>query len=73
MVGEVISAKTAQTVKVKVASVKIHPKYKKRYVSTKYYLVHDEKGISKVGDKVELVSVRPISKLKRFAVNKILS
>ena len=45
-----------------------HPKYKKYFVRSKQFLVHDPGNTAKVGDKVTIVATRPISKLKRFAL-----
>lgn len=67
-VGEVISNKMAKTIVVKVESVKIHPKYHKRYTVSRKYKVHDEKNVCKVGDKVSFVECRPLSKDKRWRV-----
>ncbi len=67
-VGEVISNKNEKTVVVKVDRVKIHPKYKKRYTVSKKYKVHDEKEQFKVGDKVNFVECRPMSKEKKWRV-----
>ncbi len=66
--GEVISNKMAKTIVVKVESVKIHPKYHKRYTVSQKYKVHDEKNVCKVGDKVTFVECRPLSKDKRWRV-----
>ena len=43
-----------------------HPKYKKYFVRSKQYLAHNPGNTAQVGDKVTIVAVRPISKLKRF-------
>lgn len=64
--GVVISDKTNKTVVVKVDRVKTHPKYKKRYVVSKNYKVHDEKNQFKEGDKVAFIECRPISKGKKW-------
>jgi len=64
--GIVVSDKMAKTRVVKVESVKIHPKYKKRYVVSKKFKVHDEKNLYKVDDRVEFVECRPLSKDKRW-------
>ena len=42
--GVVVSDKNDKTIVVKVESVKIHPKYKKRHVVSRRYKVHDEKN-----------------------------
>lgn len=66
--GVVKSDKMDKTIVVSVESVKIHPKYKKRYASSKSYKVHDEKNQYKEGDKVTFVECRPLSKDKRWRV-----
>lgn len=66
--GEVVSAKMAKTIVVKIDSVKIHPKYQKRYTVSKTYKVHDEKGQFRAGDKVDFIECRPLSKDKRWRV-----
>lgn len=64
--GIVISDKMNKTIVVKVNSVKIHPKYKKRYTISKKYNVHDEKNNFKEGDKIMFTECRPISKNKKW-------
>lgn len=64
--GVVMSDKMNKTRVVTVASVKIYPKYKKRYKTSKKYKVHDEKNQYKIGDKVEFQECRPLSKDKRW-------
>jgi small subunit ribosomal protein S17 len=64
--GVVIGDKMAKTRVVMVESVKVHPKYSKRYTVSKKYKVHDEKNQFKVGDKVQFVECRPLSKDKRW-------
>ena len=66
--GIVVSNKMDKTIVVKVDNVKVHPKYKKRYVVSKRYSVHDEKNEFKVDDKVKFVECRPISKNKKWRV-----
>ncbi len=66
--GVVASDKMDKTVVVSVESVKFHPKYKKRYVQSKRYKVHDPKNQFKEGDKVVFVECRPLSKDKRWRV-----
>lgn len=71
MIGRVVSAKMQKTVAVLVEGKKTHPLYKKTFVWSKKYLVHDEVG-AKVGDIVVIEATRPISKRVHFKVNKIL-
>jgi small subunit ribosomal protein S17 len=66
--GIVASDKMDKTVVVSVDSLKKHPKYHKRYLSTKKYKVHDPRNQFKKGDTVSFVSCRPISKDKRWRV-----
>lgn len=64
--GVVVSDKMNKTRVVNVESVKIYPKYEKRYKTNRKYKVHDEKNHYKVGAKVEFVECRPLSKDKRW-------
>ena len=66
--GVVVSDKMAKTVVVAVDSFKTHAKYKKKYKSTKKYKAHDEEGKYKMGDVIEIVPCKPISKDKRYKV-----
>lgn len=66
--GIVVSDKMDKTIVVKVDTVKIHKKYKKRYTVSKKYKVHDEKNQYKEKDKVEFVECRPLSADKRWRV-----
>jgi len=62
--GVAVSVKMDKTVVVSVDRIVVHPKYGKRYHSTKKYKVHDEKELAKVGDIVEFCEGRPVSKTK---------
>ncbi len=64
--GVVVSDKGDKTVVVKVETVKIHPKYRKRYTVSRKYKVHDENNQAKTGDSVKFVECRPLSKDKRW-------
>lgn len=66
--GVVVSDKNDKTIVVKVESVKIHPKYKKRYTVSRKYKVHDEKNVYKNGDKVSFIECRPLSRDKRWRI-----
>lgn len=66
--GTVVSDKMNKTIVVRVDHRKIHPKYKKSYIVSKKYKVHDEKNQFKLGDKVSFVECRPLSKDKRWRV-----
>ena len=66
--GKVIKNKSEKTIIVDVESIYIHKKYKKYLKKNKKYAVHDEENISKLGDKVQIIESRPISKTKKFVL-----
>ncbi len=66
--GVVASTKMKKTLVVAVERHKIHPKYRKRYLVTKLYHVHDESGKFKEGDAVAFEECRPLSRTKRWRV-----
>ena len=70
--GIVMSTKMDKTLVVQVNRKVRHPIYEK-FVSkkTKYY-AHDEKGEAQVGDTVEITQTRPMSKLKRWRLLRIV-
>jgi len=70
LIGTVDSAKMNKTVIVKVGSVKVHPKYHKRYVVSKRYPAHNELADISVGDKVEIAESKPFSKTVNWIVIK---
>jgi small subunit ribosomal protein S17 len=69
--GKVISASMEKTVKVIWEKRMPHPLYRKVIANRKKFFAHNEIG-AKLGDMVEIVECRPISKLKKFKVIKIL-
>jgi len=66
--GIVVSDKMNKTIVVAITEYKTHPKYLKKYRSTRNYKVHDENNDFKVGDKVEFIECKPVSKDKKFKV-----
>jgi small subunit ribosomal protein S17 len=64
--GKVVSDKMDKTVVVAVESFKTHQKYVKKYKSTKKYKIHDPENKCKIGDVVEFVQCKPISKDKKY-------
>jgi len=50
-----------------------HPLYKKIVREKKKFLAHDEYEKCKIGDTVKIVQTRPMSKLKRWRVQEIVS
>ncbi len=70
--GEVVSTTMQKTVIVRVDSMILHTKYNKSYKSSRRYAAHDEKGLAKKGDRVEIVECRPISKTKKWRLVQVL-
>lgn len=66
--GVAVGDKMDKTVVVKIDRIKVHPKYGKRYTVSRKYKVHDEKNKFKIGDKVNFIECRPLSKDKRWRV-----
>lgn len=66
--GRVMSDKMDKTIVVRVDRTKVHPKYKKQYKVSHKFKVHDEANAYKVGDVVQFVETRPLSRDKRWRV-----
>jgi len=71
-VGVVVSDKMDKTVVVAVTRSFRHPLYDKTIRRTKKYMAHDEENACRVGDRVEIVETRPLSRRKRWRVRAIL-
>jgi small subunit ribosomal protein S17 len=71
--GRVVSHKMNKTVVVAVQSIGAHRKYKKTVRRISNLKAHDEKGTCRVGDIVEIVECRPLSKTKHHRVLEIVS
>lgn len=70
--GKVIGDKPDKTIVVEVDRRIQHPLYKKFIVKKKKFYVHDERNEASIGDIVEIISIRPLSKLKRWRLDKII-
>ena len=68
--GTVVKTAMKDTAMVRVDRFVKNAKYKKYFVRSKKYLVHDAGNTVQVGDIVTIVATRPISKLKRFKIAK---
>ena len=71
-VGRVVSDKMDKTVVVAVDYRRRHPLYKKTVRRTSKFYAHDEYNLCRIGDLVLIEETRPISKLKRWVVRRIL-
>lgn len=70
--GRVVSNKMDKTVVVEVADTFTHRLYHRTIKKTKKFHAHDEENRCNVGDVVEIVSSRPLSKTKRWRVREIV-
>ena len=73
LIGTVASNKMDKTATVAVTTTEQNKLYKKYQKRTKIYKVHDEKNECNVGDTVEIVETRPLSKTKYHRLNKIIN
>ncbi|MBM3854618.1 MAG: 30S ribosomal protein S17 [Verrucomicrobia bacterium] len=72
LIGFVSSRSGDKSIKVTVAYKKPHPFYQKVVNRQIVLHVHDEKNETKVGDQVEVMETRPLSRLKRWRVITVL-
>lgn len=70
--GVVVSDKMDKTVVVEVVSKTIHPLYKKTVKTSKRFKAHDENNEARVGDTVEIMETRPLSKDKYFRLVRVV-
>src|ERR1700689_3815452 len=70
--GKVISNKMTKTIVVEVERRYPHAKYKKVVTAHAKFYAHDEKSEAKVGDMVLIQETRPLSKLKRWRLMKVV-
>jgi small subunit ribosomal protein S17 len=71
-IGIVVSTKMQKTIVVEIEMRKAHPKYKRVMKSNKKFYAHDEQNSARVGDVVRIREARPLSKLKRWALEEIV-
>ncbi len=72
LVGRVVSDKMDKTVTISVERTFQHPLYKKIVRKTSKIWAHDAENECKVGDRVRVMSTRPLSKLKRWRVIEVI-
>lgn len=72
-VGVVTSDRTAKTRRVEIPRLVRHAKYGKYLRRRTICYVHDEEGQSQLGDTVEIAECRPMSKLKRWKLVRVVS
>lgn len=70
--GKVVSDKMDKTIVVAVTRLVHHPIYPKVLKKTSKFKAHDEFNEAKVGDIVEIMETRPLSKTKRWRLVRII-
>ncbi len=73
VIGVVTSDKMKKTRRVEIARLVKYPKYGKYVRRRTVCYVHDENNESQIGDTVEIIECRPMSRLKRWSLVKVVS
>ena len=71
-VGVVISNKMQKSIVVAVEWHVRHGMYGKQERRTSTFMVHDEENAAKIGDTVEIVETRPLSRRKRWTLKRVV-
>ena len=71
-VGKVVSNKMEKTIVVAIADNVRHPLYKKIIKRTIKLKAHDEENTCNIGDTVEIMETRPLSKDKRWRLVNVI-
>ncbi|MCR4417647.1 MAG: 30S ribosomal protein S17 [Ignavibacteria bacterium] len=71
-IGKVVSNKMDKSIVVAIERRVAHPIYKKYYKKTTKLMAHDPNNECQIGDIVEIMETRPLSKRKRWRLVKIL-
>ena len=72
LIGIVTRDKTLKTRRVEIQRLVKHPRYGKYIKRRTVCYAHDEKNESHLGDTVEIIESRPLSKLKRWELVKVV-
>jgi len=71
-IGKIVSNKMDKSIVVAIERRVAHPIYKKYYKKTTKLMAHDPNNECQIGDIVEIMETRPLSKRKRWRLVKIL-
>jgi len=71
-VGVVVSNKMQKSIVVAVERQVRNGLYGKTEKQTSKFMAHDEEGVAKIGDTVEIVETRPLSRRKRWTVTSVV-
>ena len=72
IVGMVVGNKMQKTIVVEVPRIIKHKRYGKYIKRSSIYKAHDENNQAKIGDKVEIIETRPLSKTKSTKLIRII-
>ncbi len=72
-IGRVISNKADKTITVAITTLVRHSLYGRVFRKTKKLHAHDEENVAQVGDLVELMETRPLSRTKRWRLVRIIA
>ena len=72
LIGKVVSDKRTKTVTVLVERRVKHPIYDKIMIRSSKYHAHDENGEYKMGDTIEIMESRPLSKTKNWVATRLV-
>ncbi len=72
-VGVVVSDRMDKTAVVAVERMVRHAAYKRIVRRTSKFFAHDEKNVAHVGDRVEIVETRPMSRNKRWRIARVIA
>lgn len=70
--GRVVSDKMDKTIVVAIESTVRHPLYGRIIRRTKKFKAHDETNAAGIGDLVEIMECRPLSREKRWRVSRVI-
>ena len=70
--GTVVSDKMDKTIVVSVDTFDVHKIYKKRVKKSTKFHVHDENNTAKVGDVVQFMETRPLSKTVHYVLVEVV-
>lgn len=72
LVGVVRSNRMDKTVVVEVERIEKHPVFKKYVRRRKRFHAHDGSNQCQIGDRVQIIETRPLSRTKRWAVTQVV-
>jgi small subunit ribosomal protein S17 len=72
LTGYVVSDRADKTIVVRCETILQHPLYKKYIRRRKKFMAHDPDNTCQIGDKVQIVESRPLSRRKRWRLKNVL-